>query len=294
MKQAIAAMMFFASVGISMPTFAAEPSLHEVYQAANAGKLDDAQRMMKDVLQAHPNSSNAHFVEAELLAKQGNLKLAASELASAEKLAPGLPFANAQSVSNLKEVIAHRAPNLGAPAQVQHTPFAAEPVHEQPSLPWGVIFMGLGLIGFIVWATKLMSRRNSLGGNGPSQSGFGGNQPAYPSGPTGGAPQGSGTPQGYGSPGTAPATGPGLGSQLMGGLATGAAVGAGVVAGQALMHHFMDGDKTTPTSDRAFSSFDYIPDLPSTPLNDMGGNDFGIADSSSWDDGGSSSDSDWN
>lgn len=91
-----------------------------------------------------------------------------------------------------------------------------------------------------------------------------------------------------------PAAGPGLGSQLMGGLATGAAVGAGVVAVEALMHHFMDGNKSAPTSDHAFSSFGNIPDLPSTPLNDMGGNDFGIADSSSWDDGGSSSDSDWN
>jgi hypothetical protein len=151
-----------------------------------------------------------------------------------------------------------------------------------------MMFIGLGLIAFIFWATKFMSRRNSQGGVGPSQPGFGNYHPAYPSGPAGGV------PQGYGAPSMAPAAGPGLGSQLMGGLATGAAVGAGVVAGEALMHHFMDGNKATPTSDRAFSSYDSIPDLPSTPLNDMGGNDFGIADSSSWDDGGSSSDSDWN
>lgn len=288
MKKVIVAMMLFASVGISMPTFAAEPSLHEVYQAANAGKLDDAQHMMKEVLQAHPNSGKAHFVEAELLSKQGNLKQAANELATAEKLAPGLPFANAQSVSNLRQVISRQSPNVGEPSQIQHAPFAAQPAHEESSLPWGMIFLGLGLIAFIFWATKFMSRRNSLGGASPSQSGFGNYHPAYPSGPTGGM------PQGYGAPGMAPAAGTGLGSQLMGGLATGAAVGAGVVAGEALMHHFIDGNKTAPTNDRAFSSFDNIPDLPSTPLNDMGGNDFGIADSSSWDDGGSSGDSDWN
>lgn len=60
------------------------------------------------------------------------------------------------------------------------------------------------------------------------------------------------------------------------------------------MHRFMDGYKTVPAGDQAFSSFDSIPNLPSTPLDDMGGNDFGIADSSSWDDGASSADSDWN
>lgn len=294
MKKTVFAFMLFASVGISLPTFAAEPSLHEVYQAANAGKLDDAQRMMKEVLQAHPNSGKAHFVEAELLAKQGNLKQAANELANAEKLAPGLPFANAQSVSSLRDTISHSTPSLSAPAPVRHSPFAAQPGLAESSPPWGMIFMGLGLIAFIFWATRMMSGRNASDRAGPAQTGYGGYQPAYPSGPTGGS------PQAYGTPGMAPATGPGLGSQLMGGLATGAAVGAGVVAGEALMHHFMDGNKAAPTNDRAptsdhaFSSFESIPDLPSTPLNVMGGNDFGIADSGSWDDGGSSGDSDWN
>ena len=289
MKKAVVAVMLAASVCISMPTFAAEPSLHEVYQAANSGKVDDAQRMMKEVLQAHPNSGKAHYVEAELLSKQGKLKQAADELATAEKLAPGLPFATPQAVSSLKDVISHHTSSSPAqtPAKVQNAPFAVQPAHEESRLPWGMLFIGLGLIAFVVWASKFMSRRNTLGSSGPSQPGFGGYQPAYPTGPSGGS------PQGYSGPGTAPAAGPGVGSQILGGLATGAAVGAGVVAGEALMHHFMDGNKATPTNDRAFSGFDSIPDLPSTPLNDMGGNDFGVSDSSSWDDGGDS-DSYWN
>jgi len=60
------------------------------------------------------------------------------------------------------------------------------------------------------------------------------------------------------------------------------------------MHHFMDGHKAEAGSGQRFSSFDGISDLPSTPLNDMGGNDFGISDSTSWDDSGSTGDSDWN
>lgn len=286
MKKTVVAFLFFTSVGICLPTFAAEPSLHEVYQAANAGKLDDAQHMMKDVLQAHPNSAKAHFVEAELLAKQGNLKQAANELATAEKLAPGLPFTKAQSVASLREAISHHASSPGAPSEVRHSPFAAQTSQTESSLPWGMIFTGLGLIAFIFWATRLMSRRNAVDSAG-RVTGFGEYCPTYPSCTTGGA------PQGYGAPGIAASAGPGLGSQLMGGLATGAAVGAGVVAGEALMRHFIDGNRSAPPSDRVFTDFGNIPDLPSTPLNEMGGNDFGIIDSSSWDDGASSSDSDW-
>ena len=289
MKKTVVALMLFASLGFGMPAFAAEPSLHEVYQAAGAGRVDDAQRMMREVLQAHPNSGKAHYVEAELLVKQGQLKQAANELASAEKLAPGLPFANAQSVTSLRESIAHRPTGAVLPVQ----PVSAVAPAPESGMPWGMLFMGLGLIAFMVWATRLMSRRAAQNDIAPASAGLGGYRPPYPASPYGGAQPGYGAP---GAPGGAPGAGPGLGSQMLGGLATGAAVGAGVVAGEALMHHFMDGHKTAPSSDPApaFSSFDSIPSLPSTPLNDMGGNDFGIADNSSWDDSGSSGDSDWN
>lgn len=289
MKKIVVALIVAVSVGISVPSFAAEPALHDVYQAANSGKLDDAKRMMKEVLQAHPNSGKAHYVEAELLAKQGNLKQAADELATAEKLAPGLPFAAPQAVDSLRDTIARHASSTVAAAAspVQDSPLSLQPAHAGASFPWSMILLGLGLIAFIFWASKFMSRRNALASTGPTQTGFAADRPTYPAGPYGGP------PQGYGSPGAAPAAGPGLGAQMFGGLATGAAVGAGVVAGEALMHHFMDGNKAAPTNDRAFANFDSIPDLPSTPLNDMGGNDFGIADSTSWDDG-STNDSDWN
>ncbi len=292
MKKTLVALLLLASLGAGLPAFAAEPSLHEVYQAAGAGKLDEAQRMMQTVLQAHPNSGKAHYVEAELLVKQGQLKQAASELAAAEKLAPGLPFANPRAVVSLRENIAHRP--VEAQPQVQHAAVGM-PVVRESTPPWGMLFMGLGLIAFIAWAVRFMGRRN--GSNvGTSSTGFGGYRPPYPAAPNGGAPAYGmpGSAPAYGMPGAGPVAGSGLGSQVLGGLATGAAVGAGVVAGEALMHHFMDGRSAAPSmNEPAFSSFDSIPDLPSTPLNDMGGNDFGIADNSSWDDGGAGGDSDW-
>ena len=72
---------------------AQDPTLHQVYQAAQSGNFSEAQRMMDQVLHDHPNSAKAHYVEAELLAKQGRFAAAESELATAERLEPGLPFA---------------------------------------------------------------------------------------------------------------------------------------------------------------------------------------------------------
>ena len=43
------------------------PTLDQVYQAAHAGRMEEAERMMDKVLKEHPNSAKAHFVEAELL-----------------------------------------------------------------------------------------------------------------------------------------------------------------------------------------------------------------------------------
>ena len=67
MKKTLLALLTGATLAIALPAAATEPSLHEVYQAADAGRMDDAQRMVHEVLQAHPNSGKAHYVEAELL-----------------------------------------------------------------------------------------------------------------------------------------------------------------------------------------------------------------------------------
>ena len=80
----------------------AEPTLHEVYQAAHAGNYAAAQAMMDQVLRAHPNSAKAHFVEAELLAKQRRFAQAQTELETAERLEPRLPFAKQGAVEELK------------------------------------------------------------------------------------------------------------------------------------------------------------------------------------------------
>ena len=268
----LACLMLASATFCSAASAAEEPTLHQVYQAADAGRLSDAQAMMDKVLRDHPNSAKAHFVEAEVLAKPGRLANAEAELGTAERLAPWLPFAKPQAVQNLRARIA--ASHHTAPAATAAHAVAAEPAG---GIPWGMMLGGLGLVAAVIFFIRAMSRRNANilpGGSGPGYGyGYGPGAPLQPYG-AGGAAQPMPTAAG------------GIGSGILGGLATGAAVGAGMVAGEALMHRFTDGNRheASPPPPAA-------PGWDATP-DDMGGADFGVADGSSWDDG--SSGSDWN
>ena len=80
-----------ALLGFGLAMAQSEPTLGQIYEAAQGGRMEQAQTMMQQVLVAHPGSGKAHFVQAELFARQGKLGLARESLATAERLAPGLP-----------------------------------------------------------------------------------------------------------------------------------------------------------------------------------------------------------
>ena len=116
---------------------AAEPSMAEVYKAAESGNFSQAEAMMKQVLSEHPNSAKAHFVHAEILAKEGRLAAAKDELQIAQKLAPGLPFAKQEAVRGLEA-------RLNAPAPVAQP--SANSYQNTPSSSTGSGYMPLSLI----------------------------------------------------------------------------------------------------------------------------------------------------
>lgn len=273
--------MLLVSVTLAGPSLASdEPSLHQVYEAANAGRLGDALGMMEKVLQGHPNSAKAHFVEAELLAKQGRLAKAEAELTTAERLAPGLPFTKPGAVEKLKQ---HVSSPRHTPAPLVPEAPSAQP-QSASAILWPMLLMGVGLVAAVIFFVRSLRqrRRNMV----PSGGGTG-----YGSSFNSGPGFGPGAPlQPYGAGGVGQPMGPapgGVGSGILGGLATGAAVGAGMVAGEALMHHFTDGNR----HDVNQSAFPAPADDSIAPTDDMGGNDFGVSDTSSWDD--SSSGGDW-
>jgi uncharacterized protein len=255
----------------------AEPTIDQVYQAAQSGKMDQAQQMMRQVLAAHPNSGKAHFVQAELMARQGDNAKARDELALAEKLSPGLPFAKSETLQKLRTEIAPRSGGASGAggANVASSRInsagneAARPATApaSASFPWGMVLaLGAAAVALVVFFT----RRKAAAPMGNAPGAYG--QPA-PSGPgqdryaPGGAPAGSGltgqqgfgqNPQGY-PPGQMPGQMPGqpaygqnpyaapqppaggMGGRLAGGLATGLAVGAGVVAAETIGRNLMGG-----------------------------------------------------
>jgi hypothetical protein len=117
-------------------------------------------------------------------------------------------------------------------------------------------------------------------------------QPSFPTGGLNG-PQTFGLPAAGAVAGYGQAAGSGLGGKVMGGLATGLAVGAGVMAAQAI------GKSLFGQEEHAGHLADNQGQAPTANNYDLGGQDFGVNDTSSWDDasslasGGGSDGGDW-
>lgn len=252
---AAAALSIGAAFALGSPSFAqaADPTMHQIRQAAAAGHLDQAQQMITQVLTDHPNSGKAHYVQAELYAREGKTAVARSELETAERLNPGLTDFDSHSVQELKA-------QLGLTPRSTGPQIVSFPTRSGPHFPWGALLIGLIVIGLLMMLFRRRTR--------------------YSQYPVAGGSGVGGAPTGYG-PGYGPAPmGGGMGSGIAGGLASGLAVGAGVVAGEELAHHFLDGGHpggVIPSADAA---------EPGISNSDMGGNDFGANDPGSWDDGG--------
>ncbi|HWX30469.1 MAG TPA: hypothetical protein VNZ53_23885 [Steroidobacteraceae bacterium] len=235
----------------------ADPTVHQIYEAASSGHLDQAQHMMDEVLRDHPKSAKAHYVQSELYAREGKFSLARTELERAEQLEPGLPRENPRSVAELKS-------ELGLIRRADRPIGATK--ESAPHFPWVTVLI-LALVVGIFW--MLFRRRTT-------------SVPYPPGMPT--TTPGAG-PAGYGPGGP---VGGGIGSTVAGGLAGGLAAGAGIVAGEALAHQLLEGGHSSappgPSADNSESN---------AVNSDMGGADFGVNDPGSWDDGSGGGGGDW-
>ena len=277
-----------AALAVNAPALAqAEPTMNQIYQAAQSGKLDQAQTMVQQVLILHPNSAKAHYVQAELFARQGLGQKGREALATADKLAPGLPFAKPEAVNALRTQL---SPTSGVAATTKQS-FGMDTPATATSFvsPALLLMLGAGVVGLVVWlirrkpaapagysAPASMATAPSAGG------GIG-------SGLTGPQTFGSGVAPAYGQPGYGqqPA-GTGMGGRVMGGLATGLAVGAGLMAAQAIGKTLMGNDERSANNGAGHLNDNAGNRLEPLPGNaDMGGQNFGMKDSTGWDDAGS-------
>ena len=302
----ILALQLGLAIALSVPVFAnaqdiatsskaSEPTIAEIYTAAEAGKLTSADAMIAQVLAAHPDSAKAHFVHAELLAKEGKLAAAKSAYLKASELAPGLPFAKPQAVAGLLARIDPSAPARPVDgAATKAAPAAATTEPSGMGMPAKV-----GIVLLLIAAGMFIFRKLAVGraaaGNvtgsapmapvapGPASSGF-----AYAGSPQGYAPAGNVAP-GYATA-AAPATN-GVGGALM----TGAAVGLGALAvGEAVRHFSHSNASPDAGADRHGDASAFGNNLGPDIDADLGGSDFGILDAGSWSDGGgTNNNSDW-
>lgn len=264
---ALAMALFTIGASAQRASDAGEPTIAQIYQAANGGELDRANAMIDKVLHAHPKSAKAHYVKAELAARGRQWDLAHEELAKAETIAPGLPFAKSESVQALRNQLANatKASTNAVTNPVTTDPPATRrmgaPASGQRSFPWGT----LAIVALIVFGGVMLLRRRTM-------------EPA--ASPAGAA---------YGYE-PMPQQQPSMGSTLARGLGTGLAVGAGVVAAEEIGRRmFGHGEaNAAPLQPRDYGNaptLDQIDDGMRHNLNtDMGGDDFGIADDG-WDSG---------
>jgi hypothetical protein len=246
-----------------------DPSVSQVYDEARAGHLQEARQMMDKVLANHPQSARAHYVAAELDADLKNYGEARQELQTAERITPGLPFANADAVAALRRQIGMAPAATGA---VGSSALARPEVyHAARPFPWSMVLI-IGAVVLAVW--MLFRRRQQPAPYNP----YAGGMPGAPMAP--GMGPGPVVPPNAGFPNV---VGGGMGSGIVGGLASGLAVGAGVAAGEELVRHAFDHGGSVPVERIEESQ------PPPDPNPDLGGPDFGINDAGGWDDGGGSS-----
>ncbi|MFC0686645.1 tetratricopeptide repeat protein [Novosphingobium clariflavum] len=234
----------------------ADPTIDQIHALATSGHVDQALIRMDRVLKDHPSSAKAHYVEAELYAREDHAAQGRRELARAEQLSPGLPFADVYSVAQLNRQLA-----LGT-ASAEGIAVAAKPAPPAaPHVPWAMIAgIGAALFGLFLLLRRPLNARQTPSAWQPSA--YGGASFGAPGGVSGG-----------------------MGSGLLGNLVSGAAMGAGFAAGEEAIDHLFAGERSEGRTEPGMHGSDV-----GGSNADLGGSDFGIADDGCWDDSAANND----
>jgi len=204
----------------------AVPSVTEVQAEVQKGHYAQAQSMMREVVEAKPGSARAHYVYAEVLARNAQFAQAAQEAALARQLDPSLAFTTPEKFQAFEQLLEREQRHAssgtssldglapGGSVDRSSSRVVAPPLQASGGLPAWVLPVGLTVLAVWLWTWWRRSRPNSLGvGSAPGSYGM---APGY----GGGAPLGGPVPMQ-----------PGGGSGLMGvGLAAAGGVAAGMLA----------------------------------------------------------------
>jgi Tetratricopeptide repeat len=292
-------MMVLSVAAFAVPTEAA------VQAEVQRGNYAQAESMMREVVQAKPNSAKAHYIYAEMLAHNARFDQAAAEVGLAKQIDPDIRFTPADKFRAFEQLI-DKEQRAAAANKVRAEPSSSFTPSTQPmaaaeqrssGLPGWVWGVGFALIAVMLWRIVSSTRRPPTNAA-PGYSGTGM--------PMGGAmPMNNGMPMGGGVPMGGTTGGNGM-------LGTGIAAAGGFAAGM-LAEKLFDGHRDTGFSNNGGNAlgsgnnnglvpgmFDDSPqynpaaqELEQRPIDFGTGNDWGGDTSSSDSSDNSSSDDGW-
>lgn len=219
-RSLVATLVVGVSMAMALPSAWALPSVQDVQASVERGDWLQAERQLKEVVEAKPQSARAHYLYAEVLVHNQRYAQAARHMEQARALDGSLTFTDPQKFFALERAL---QAELGKTSRTTGPATAAAPAGVTParveasggpSLGSIAFVAGVVVLGVVAW--RLVSRRRSV----PIRPFQGGPGAAGLSG-TPGAPNGWG-PGGPGGPGAVARPGMGtVGMAALGGVAAG-------------------------------------------------------------------------
>ena len=117
MKRLIVSLIFVLASAVAW----ALPTNQEVEAAVQAGKYSQAESMMSDVVAAKPGSARAHYVYAEILARNANFAKAITEAKKARELDPTIAFTQSEKFEAFERMLVREQAQAQNP-RTQNTP----------------------------------------------------------------------------------------------------------------------------------------------------------------------------
>ena len=142
------------------------PSPKEIEAAVGAGQLPQAETMLREVLQAKPQSAKAHYELGQVLARQGKYFEAQQALDQAKTIDPTLKFATSPEAfaKTYDTVLAQvrGAPSAASAKAAVATPAAPvaspAPASPAPSGGFNLMYVWMGAAGLVVLGLILRRR----------------------------------------------------------------------------------------------------------------------------------------
>jgi hypothetical protein len=142
------------------------PSPKDIEAAVGAGQLPQAETMLREVLQAKPQSAKAHYELGQVLARQGKYFEAQQALDQAKTIDPTLKFATSpEAFANTYDTVLAQVRGAPSPARAKAdvAPPAAPVAQAAPAIPapsggFNLMYVWIAAAGLVVLGLVLRRR----------------------------------------------------------------------------------------------------------------------------------------